>query len=188
MRRVHLQHVEADAQGAFRGGDVGIDQAFQLRLRQLMRRMPAVAERDRRRPDRRPGRVLRPERLAAFPRHLRRRLASRVAELDADRILGDAAIDLHRARHRGLVVVAIKAGAAVRDAPFAGDVRLLDHEQARSRAGEGAQVREVPVGHRAVVGRVLAHRRDDDAVRERDAAELDRREQLRGQRQRCFFP
>ena len=45
--------------------------------------------------------------------------------------------------------------------------------------GEVAEMHQVPVGHAAVVGRVLAHRRDDDAVRQRDAAELEGREELR---------
>jgi hypothetical protein len=70
-----------------------------------------------------------------------------VAYLDADRIFRDAAVDLHRTRHRRLVVVAVQARATVRDAPFARHVGLLDHEQARAGAGHAAQVREMPVGH-----------------------------------------
>src|SRR2546423_14220047 len=42
-----------------------------------------------------------------------------------------------------------------------------------------AQMNEVPVVHAAVVGGILAHGGDHDAVRQRDAAELDRREELR---------
>src|SRR3954463_5594087 len=39
---------------------------------------------------------------------------------------------------------------------------------------------KVPVVHRAVVGRVLAHRRDDGTVREPHRAEIERREQGSG--------
>jgi hypothetical protein len=36
---------------------------------------------------------------------------------------------------------------------------------------------DVPIGHTAILGRILAHRRDDDPVAKLEAADLERREQ-----------
>ena len=93
--------------------------------------------------------------------------------------LRQAAAGVDHALHRRLVVLAVEAGAAVRDAAFARHVGRLDHHQPGAAVGEVAEVHEVPVVHAAVVGGVLAHRRDDDAVGQRDAAEVDRREKSR---------
>ena len=152
----------------------------EILLREFARHVPAFAEGNRRRRDGRPGILSGPERLAARPRHLRGGLAAGVPDLDADRVLRDATVDRHRARHRRFVMVAVEARAAVRDAALAGDVRLLDHEEPRARDRHAAEVRKVPIGRRAVVGRVLAHRCDDDAIGQRDAAELNGSEELRG--------
>jgi hypothetical protein len=49
----------------------------------------------------------------------------------------------------------------------------------RSPAPESADTMDqVPVGGRAFVGRVLAHRRDDDAIGEAEGADLERLEQM----------
>ena len=39
------------------------------------------------------------------------------------------------------------------------------------------EVNDVPVGHAAVLSGILAHRRDDDAVGEAEAADFERGEQ-----------
>src|SRR5204862_4933449 len=130
--------------------------------------------------DRLPGRFVGPERLAAKPWHLRRGLAAGVADLDADRVRRDPAVDLHRARHRRVVMVAVESGTTVRDAALARHVGLLDDEESRARARHAAEMGEMPIGHAAVVGRGLAHRRDDQTIGQGDAAELDRREEFRG--------
>ena len=56
--------------------------------------------------------------------------------------------------------------------------RLGDHER-RAAGRAGAEVDEVPVVGEAVDARVLAHRRDDDAVGERDGAQGQRIEEVR---------
>ena len=56
--------------------------------------------------------------------------------------------------------------------------RRLEHDHAGPRDGELHQVLQVPVGGAAVGGRVLAHGRDDDAVRELDWADGKRREEV----------
>src|SRR5262245_37942565 len=53
---------------------------------------------------------------------------------------------------------------AVRDAPALLHRSSLDEHDAGAALRELAEVHEVPVGDVAVLGRVLAHRRDDDAI------------------------
>jgi hypothetical protein len=80
----------------------------------------------------------------------------------------------------GFVVVAVEAEAALGDAAVALDVGRLEAEQAGARHRQHAVVDLVPGLGAAVDRRVLAHRRDDDAIGERHAAELDGREELDG--------
>ena len=68
--------------------------------------------------------------------------------------MGDAAVTLHMGR--------------------------LDDDEAGAGIGEHAEMGDVPIAGAAVTGAVLAHRRDDDAVVELDAGELDGREQRCG--------
>ena len=70
-----------------------------------------------------------------------------------------------RARARSHVVV--KAEATRRDAALRGDGRGLDREHPGAGQQHLSPVDQMPVGRAAVVRRVLAHRRDDDAVRQR---------------------
>ena len=73
--------------------------------------------------------------------------------------------------------VVVEPEAARRDPAFGGDRGRFDGEHAGARQQHLAPVDEVPVGGAAVVGGVLAHRRDDDAIGERQAAQRDRVEQ-----------
>ena len=50
-------------------------------------------------------------------------------------------------------------------------------DETGTRIGEHAQMGHVPVGCRAIIGAILAHGRNDDAVREFKISEPDRREQ-----------
>src|SRR5438270_700156 len=52
----------------------------------------------------------------------------------------------------------VHAGAARRDAAFPADVGHLREHEARASDGASAEMHQVPVVGRAVVGRVLAHR------------------------------
>ena len=76
----------------------------------------------------------------------------------------------------------VHAGAAGRDAALAADVGHLGDHQPGAADRAAAEVHEVPVVGRAVLGRVLAHRRDDDAVREHEVAQAERREHRRRRR------
>ncbi len=64
----------------------------------------------------------------------------------------------------------------MRDAPLAQHSRRLDDDKAGAGMDEGAQMLHVPVVGGAVIGAVLAHRRHDDAIGEREPAQGKRRE------------
>ena len=125
--------------------DEGIDAALRISaVRQRLRRRASprrtASPRARRSCQRR---LRRREPLAALPRHLRRGLAAGVRELDADRRSATARRQASITRFdRRFVVLAVEAGAAVRDAAFARHARGLDDQQpgARvARAGRGGR-------------------------------------------------
>jgi hypothetical protein len=103
-----------------------------------------------------------------------------MGELDAELGGADRPRMVDDALHRLFVGVGSEARAAGGDAAAQFNAGRLDDEQGGAGIGEHADMGHVPVGHRAVVGRILAHGRDDDAVRKLDAGELDRREQVTG--------
>ena len=75
--------------------------------------------------------------------------------------------------------VAPQAGAPVRDAPFGGHVRHLGDDEPRPADRATPQVNQVPVLRDAVLRGVLAHRTDDDTIRQRQLAQRERREDRR---------
>ena len=168
VREVELEDVEADAHGALGGLDKRGDERGELRRVERVRRGPGLRERERRRRDGRPRVLGGGEGLAAaLPRDVDRRLATGVRELDAEPGADrrDGAARGEDAGERALVVIAVEPEAAVRDAPATLDGGGLDHHEPGAAQGEVHEVLQVPIGGRAVVRRVLAHRRDDDAVR-----------------------
>src|SRR5690606_35742977 len=102
----------------------------------------------------------------ALPGTLAGSLTPRVSKLDAD--LGGtvtlAGID--DTLHRHLVLIVRERRATVRDAPDELDSCRLHHQEAGARVRQRAEVQHVPVRHIAVLGRVLAHGRDNDPVGE----------------------
>ena len=78
------------------------------------------------------------------------------------------------AAHRRLGLVRPEAHVGVGDAAFGQNGGRLDGQQRRARQREMAEMDEVPVGHAAVDGRVLAHRRDDDAVGQLEGTDAKR--------------
>jgi hypothetical protein len=78
---------------------------------------------------------------------------------------------------RGLVRIRVQAQVARRDAAVLQHGGRLDDQQRGARQREVAEMDHVPVAGVAVLGRVLAHRRDDDAILELDRADLQRLEQ-----------
>jgi hypothetical protein len=78
---------------------------------------------------------------------------------------------------RGFGRVIIEAEIAGCDAADGFHGGRFDHEHGGARQGHIAEMDHVPVGGAAIFGRILAHRRNDDAIRQREVAQLEGREQ-----------
>ena len=74
---------------------------------------------------------------------------------------------------RRYVRVVVQAGAARTDARIRRDARHFGEHESRATVRAAAEVDEVVVVRQSVDARVLRHRRDDDAVGERHAAQRD---------------
>ena len=152
--------------------------ALDVVLGHRVRHGPPRVVGNRRRRLRRPATVfLGQDRLAASGRRRGRAFTASMRELYAE--LGDAILtaEIVHALERGLVVVRIHAGAFRRDAALRIDVGHLAHHQSRGAERHIAEMHQVPVVGRAVVGIVLAHGRDHDPVRQGQTAHGDGREQ-----------
>jgi hypothetical protein len=104
---------------------------------------------------------------AALPGHPGGRLAAGMGKLDADR---HVRIAPHRPEHplqRRLVGIVPQAKVVGRDSAFGSHRGGFQDQQPGARMRKGAEMLQVPVGGAAfTVGRILAHRRNDDAVGE----------------------
>jgi hypothetical protein len=179
VRGVDLEAVEAEAGGAARGGrEVGADLLHPVGV-EGERRLFSARMGKRRGRDRAPAARLAQRNLrAALPWNLTRCLAAGMCELHAD---PDRRVGAHGAedvRQRRFVGVAVETEVGVRDPSLGRDRGRLDDHQARARQRQVAQVDQVPVARRALARGVLAHRRDDDPVGERESADLQRLEEL----------
>ena len=103
-----------------------------------------------------------------------------MGELDAELRSAVAAAGSDDVRERRLAAVGIEAEAAMGDAAMALHMGRLHDQQPGARISQHAEMGQVPVARAAVIGAVLAHRRDRDAIVQREAGKLDRREQLAG--------
>ena len=176
VRRVDLDHFERGLLGPPRGIAEGADHRAEVVARQLARHGVALGESQWARPDRLPAAASLAHRTAAAPGRLGPGLAPGVRELDGrNRSLpGDEAGD---GGPRLRVRVRPEAGVVGADPPLGRDgARLGDHEPGPADRA-AAEVHEVPLGGQAVRRRVLAHRRDGDAVAERRLAQPQGREE-----------
>ncbi len=177
MGAVDLDGVQAQGVGAARGRHEGGLEALQSRAVELQRRGFPLFLRQGRGGERAPAAVFGGQQLTAVPRQLARRLAPGVGDLHGDlgvSVFADGGDD--RAQRRfGAIVPQAEVGR--RDAAFGLDRGRLDDHHAGARHGHRSQVHHVPVGGRAVIGRILAHRRDDDAVGKLQIADFDRGKQ-----------
>ena len=184
MRAVQLDHVEAQPRAALCRLDEGLLDPLQADRIEGDRRVPLGIVGDGRRRDRGPrqvGCVGVAERAAALPRPLGRGLAAGMGELDAELDRGHpGARPVDDGFDRRFVLVTVEAEAALGDAAVALDVGGFQAEQAGAGHGEHAVVDLVPGLGAAVDGRVLAHRRHDDAIGQGYAAKLDGCEELGG--------
>ena len=189
-----LEHLETRGMSAAYRGAIGSEERFLVALTDRPRPEPAFAERLARGANDIPGffaalDIRWRERPVAVPRARHARLAAGVRELDG-RQRALRAHELGDAGEPRNVGVVPDARIAVRDAAARLHCGRLDEHDARAALGELAEVHQVPVGHMAFARRVLAHRRNDDAVTRLHPAQLDRLKQqrrIRGQGRNYFF-
>ncbi len=177
VREMQLDGVEAEPHRALGGIGEGGAYARHILFGHGARRMPARSERQRRGRDRLPGILSRRQRLGAFPWTLRRSLASGMGELDGELCRSDVPAMRDDAIERLLAGIGIEPEAAVGDAAVALDMGRLDDQHAGAGIRQHAEMGHVPVVGDAVVGAVLAHRRNDDAVGNVEVGEPYGREQ-----------
>jgi hypothetical protein len=100
-----------------------------------------------------------------------------MGQLNGDRHVGPASHALERPAYRGFRFIVPQADVGMADPSLGHYGRCLDGQQGRARKREVPEMDEMPVGHAPFYGRVLAHGRDDNAVRKFEAADLQRCEQ-----------
>ena len=173
VRRVDLDDASACRQHAPGGTGKRVDDLAEAAgIERLGRLVPAVEGRRAGARDWRPATAFDGERPAALEGGRRARLASRVRELHAwnGALRRDEAED---AREH-LDVRVLPDSEVVRTDPAVGEYgsRLGQHGPCAANR-PAAEVDEMPVAREPVDARVLAHRRDDNAVAERDAAQRE---------------
>ncbi|MNT08309.1 hypothetical protein D3C72_1430480 [compost metagenome] len=181
MAEVQLDHVEAGLVGAHGGIDKTLHDLGHVRRIESARRRPAGAGRECAGAQALPGFFIgrharRVDGRPALPQRLAAGLAARVRQLHADgAALRVDEID-HGLQWRDLAVVP-QAEVGGADASARIDGGALGEDQARAAERELAQVHQVPRRGMAALGGVLAHGRDDDAVGQRELAQLQGLEQ-----------
>jgi plasmid stabilization system protein ParE len=175
---VQLDHVVADAIDALGRRGEFADAALDVVFGHGVRHRPAGVIGDGRRRLGSPAAFFfGQDRLAARRRRRGRTLASGVRKLHAE--FGDAigTAEIVHALERRLVIVGPHAGAFRRNPPDRIDVGHLAHHEPRAAEREAAEMHQVPIGCRPIVGIVLAHRRDDDPIGKSEPAQRDGRKQ-----------
>ena len=180
MRSVDLDGIDAQPSGAAGGVGEGLPDAGKSRLVQFDRGMVVRSEGNGAGCHGLPA-ILRigGDLRSAVPRLGAARLAAGMGQLDDHRHVRPTAHTFEHALHRRFGTVIVQADVTVGDAPFRADRGRLDRQRARARERQLPEMHLVPVGHLAVLGRILAHRSDDDAVGEPQPANLNRFEQSR---------
>ena len=123
------------------------------------------------------SRLIRSDLGAALPGCSAGPLAAGMAQLDGNR---HGRMRSDRRQHPGQgsrIGIGVEAEVLGRDPSLRRDRSCLKDHEARPRQGEVAEMDHVPVRRLAVLGRVLAHGRDDDPVREAKIANQQRLEQ-----------
>ena len=183
---MHLERVEADGGRPHRGRGEVLDHLGEALGVQRRRRRPAVVVGHGRGADGAPRRLPLAQRRAALPGAPRARLAPGMAELHADPRRPDRAAEGRHPLHLHRLRLVPEAGAAVGDPPLGRDAGRLDQHEAGPGHRHLPEMDVVPLGHPALDGGVLAHRRDDDAIGQVQRAEGDRLEQGDGHGRRLL--
>ena len=178
MRGVNLDDIEPGRQRATRGLLEGIGHRRDLRRVQRTRNRIAARECIAGGTDRLPAARRWRHGGAIFPGRGGASLASRVRELHA----GRTALSVHEpydALEHLDVIVFPDAEIVRADAPFGCHRGRFGEHERRAAHRAAAEMNEMPVVGEAVDARVLAHRRDDDAVGKGEAFERERVEEVR---------
>src|SRR3954447_26893061 len=163
VRHVQLDDVEACIQRQLGGPDELLDDLLDLAGGELVRNRLAVAKWNRTRRERLPGMRTFANETSAPPRCIGRGFPPRVSELDA----GDRAIAFDEggdAAERIGVLLRPDAAIPRGNAAFRRDAARFDHHQSGAADCAAAEVDEMPVRREAVLARVLAHWRNENAV------------------------
>ncbi|GEM_PF-3077479 len=176
MREVQFQPLETSGQRTLcRCHEIGLDAGDVVQVHGPRNLWQACAKCDRRGTDRRPpatvtvGNVV-----VTLPWLVGAGLAARMADLDAGH--GASRADGCRdACHAFDLAVFPQTGASRRDAAFGRDTGGLDDHQARAATGHARVMSEVPFVHITLMGLVLAHGRNPDAVAQGDALQFEGR-------------
>jgi hypothetical protein len=174
---VELEHAEAREHGAAGGGGECTDDRGDVLLGHRPRGEGSLGEGDRARGDGLPAAGRDRHAGAALPGNRGARLPSGVGQLharDGAPLLEEA----HDARQELDVVVLPQTEVARADPPPRLDRRCLGHHQPRASHRARAEVHQMPVVGETVLGTVLAHRRDADAIGQRDGAHGERFEEV----------
>jgi hypothetical protein len=176
MGHMCFENIEAAFDRALDRGAISIAQPRELVLRQCVRCDPAFVERNGARRDDVPRRlaaqkIVGIKRSIAEPRALHAGLASGMGELDCRHRTMIAQEGCYACERRDMRV-APQTHIAMRDAAVLRHRGCLDHDDAGAAEREAAEMHEMPIVGHAVIGRILAHRRDDDAILGLDAAQF----------------
>jgi hypothetical protein len=172
---VQLDEINADFRGTPRRvAPSGLHALDQVDIHDRRRRMHPVLVIGGR--NRRPSALLRSDRAADHERRQHRGLAARMGELHAEFRASVLAEEGNDARQRLLVRVGIEAEAHRRNAPGRLDRGRFGDHQPQICERVGAEVDGVPLARIAVLRGVPAHRRQHDAIVERQSAQRNRRE------------
>src|SRR5690606_10894918 len=94
-------------------------------------------------------------------------------KLNCERHVRPATHCFYGATHGGLTLVRVQPRIRVGDPSLRRHSRGFDGEQRSAREGQMTEVDQVPIRETAVLGGVLSHGGDHDAVRQRERADLD---------------
>src|SRR6185437_6056583 len=184
VRAVDLHHVKAGARRAAGGLAPFSGEIAHLVMRHGARRRRFLGVRHGARRHQFPAvpvkdlRLVAAQRLSALPGAAQPRLAAGMAELQA----GHRAMRLDEggaARQRRNKIVVPQSGIADRAAAVARHFCGFHDDETGAALSVFAGVDEVPVGGKTLDRRILVHGRNDDAVLQADAPDLERRKQHR---------
>src|ERR1700733_1258651 len=177
VRAMQLDGVDTQPAGAPRGFDEGLANALEPHDIEYERLQLAILVRHLGRPHRLPSSLGERYLLPPLPRLVTRPLAARMGQLNRNR---DRRIPSDRSKNRpqrrfGGVIPQTEASRG--DAADGFDMGRLHAEHPRARQSQVIDVGKMPVVRLAALCRVLAHRRDHDAVWKRKVTQTDRRKQ-----------